>query len=80
MGRSRILVIDDEPEIRNTIANILVMDRLERIGRNPFGQTLYEHVRQDYTKSCRSRCAAGDEAAASCPRHWACLGEPTPVP
>lgn len=48
MGRSRILVIDDEPEIRNTIADILVMDGhdvqtaqdgkdgLDRMGRNPF--------------------------------------------
>lgn len=48
MGRSRILVIDDEPEIRSTIADILVLDGhdvqtaedgrdgLERIGRNQF--------------------------------------------
>ena len=48
MGRSRILVIDDQPEIRQTIADILVMDGhdvqtaqdgkdgLDRIGRNPF--------------------------------------------
>jgi len=48
MGHSRILVIDDEPEIRNTIADILGMDGhdvqtaqdgkdgLERIGRSPF--------------------------------------------
>jgi CheY-like chemotaxis protein len=48
MGRPRILVIDDEREIRETLADILGMDgpdvqtasdgrdSLERIGRNPF--------------------------------------------
>ena len=48
MGRPRILVIDDEPDIRTALADILGMegydvqtatdgkDGLERIGRNPF--------------------------------------------
>ncbi len=48
MGRPRILVIDDEPDIRTTLADLLAMDGydvqtatdgkdgLERIGRNPF--------------------------------------------
>ena len=48
MGRSRILVIDDEPEVRNAIADILLMDGhdvqtaedgkdgLDRMGRHPF--------------------------------------------
>jgi CheY-like chemotaxis protein len=48
MGRPRILVIDDEPDVRETLAALLRLDGhdvqtatdgrdgLERIGRNPF--------------------------------------------